>query len=133
MLSVKEFYVVNTTVCLAHRLDITLINENYAFFPNINIDKLLNKMITYVINYADCSIIKTLLSTCGSFVCLKEFSSFSTNDAQTLIAIISLPWMDISNNIFKDLPLYKYLYIIMKKWSTLLSKCSNYSNWWCQK
>jgi len=87
-------------------------------------NKLLNKMMIFVINQFDYSAMEILLSTCGSLVCLKEFSTFSTNDVQTLIAVLSLPWMDISNDIFKMLPLYKYLNVIMTKYSTLFCKSS---------
>lgn len=118
----KEFHMIYTTACLAHHLDITLINENYQLLPNINIDKLLNKMLAYVLIHVDYSTIEILLSTCGSLACLKEFFTISTNNAQTLIAILSLPWMDISNSIFKSLPCYRYFNVIMKKYSTLLGE-----------
>jgi len=120
----EEFYVINTTACLANHLDITLMDENYQLLPNINIEKLLNKVMTYSLNHVDYSTLETLLLTCGSLACLKEFSSFSTNDSQTLIALISLPWLGCSNNVFKNLPSYNYLHIIMNKYSDLLSKSS---------
>lgn len=121
-ITMEEFNIINTIACLANHLDIILINENYQLLPNINIERLLFKIIIFVLNQHDCSTIKILLSICGSLVCLKECLLFSINDAQTLIAIISLPWIDNSNNIFKNLPSYKYLSIIKKKYSTLLGK-----------
>lgn len=122
-LTTNEFHVINTTVCLAHYLDTTLIVKYYQVLPDLKTDKLLYKMINYVLNHVDCFTLETLFTTCGSLVCLNEFSSFSTIDAQTLIAIFSLPWMSISNNLFKHLPFYKYLNAVTKKCSTLLSKC----------
>lgn len=109
-------------MCLAHYLDMTLIIKYYQLLPDLNTDKLLFKMMSYVLNHVDCFTLETLLSTCGSLVCLNEFSSFSMINAQTLIAILSLPWMSISNSLFKHLPLYKYLNAITNKYSTLLSK-----------
>lgn len=120
--TIEEFHMIYTTACLAHHLDIILINENYQLLPNINFDKLLNKMLTYVLTHVDYSTIEILLSTCGSLACLKEFSTISTNNVQTLVAILSLPWMDISNSLFKSLPCYKYFNVIMKKYSALLGK-----------
>lgn len=123
-ITTEEFYVINTIACLANHLDITLMDENYQLLPNINIEKLLNKVMTYSLNHVEYSTLETLILTCGSLVCIKEFSSFSTNDAQTLIALISLPWLGCSNNVFKSLPSYNYLNIIMNKYSDLLSKSS---------
>ncbi|VVC41563.1 Hypothetical protein CINCED_3A002699 [Cinara cedri] len=131
-LTIEEFQIINCTASLAYHLDTNLINENYQFLPNMNIDKLLNKMLTYVLNYVNYSTIETLLSSCGNLVCLQESSTFSVNNAQTLLAILSLPWMGISNGLFKSLPLYNILNIIMKKYSTILSnkqiikKCLTY-------
>lgn len=122
-LTTKEFHVINTTVCLAHYLDMTLVVKYYQLLPDLNTNKLLFKMMNYVLNHVDCFTLETLFSTCGSLVCLNEFSSFSTIDAQTLIAILSLPWMSSSNSLFKHLPLYKYLNAVTKKCSALLSKC----------
>lgn len=121
-LTMEEFHTINTTTCLAHKLEITFINKNYQFLPNLNIYKLLYKLMIYVVNHTDHFTVEILMSTCGSLVCLKEFLLFPTNDVQTLIAILSLPWMDISNNIFINLPLYKYLNIILKNNSTLFGK-----------
>lgn len=118
----EEFHVINTTACLAYHLDIALMDENYQLLPNINIEKLLSKVMAYSLNHVDYSTLETLLSTCGSLACLKEFSSFSTNDAQTLIALISLPWLDYSNNAFNNLPSFKFLNIMMNKYSILFSK-----------
>lgn len=119
-LTTEEFHIINTTTSLAHHLDLALINENYQPLLNINVDKLLNKMMSYVLNNVNYRTAELFLSTCGSLVCIKEFSSFSTNDAQTLIAILSLPWMDVSNNIFKLLPLNKFINVIMNKYSAIL-------------
>lgn len=121
-LTIEEFQIINTTTCLAHHLNITLVNENYQYLPNNNINKLLKKMLTYVLNHVNYSTIEILLSSCGNLVCLQECSTFLANDAQTLLAILSLPWMNISNGIFKSLPLYNILNIITKKYSTILSK-----------
>lgn len=121
-ITMEEFNIINTTVCLANHLDIILIDENYQLLPNVNIERLLYKIITFVLNHHDSSTIEILLSICGSLVCLKECLLFSKNDAQTLIAIISLPWIDSSNSVFKNLPSYKYLSIIKKTYSTLLGK-----------
>lgn len=122
-LTTKEFLVINTTVCLAHYLDTTLSVKYYQLLPDLKIDKLLFKMMNYMLNHVDCFTLETLFTTCGSLVCLNEFSSFSSIDAQTLIAILSLPWMSISNNLFKHLPFSKYLNAVAKKCYTLLSKC----------
>lgn len=100
-------------------------NENYQPLLNINIDKLLNKMLIYVLNHVNHFTLDILISTCGSLVCLKECSSFPTNDTKTLIAVLSLPWMNISKNEFNFLPLYSYLNVILQKYSTLLSKLFN--------
>lgn len=121
-LTVEEFHTINTTICLAHKLEITYIDKNYQFLPNIIIDKLLNKLMIYVLNHTDHSTVEILISTCGSLVCLKEFLLFSINDAQILIAILSLPWMEMSNSMFNNLPLYKYLNNILKNNSILFSK-----------
>lgn len=121
-LTVEEFHTINTTTCLAHQLEITFIDKNYQFLSNISVNKLLNKLMIFVLNHTDHSTIEILISTCGSLVCLKEFLLFSIIDGQTLIAILSLPWMDISNSMFNNLPLYKYLSILLKNNSTLFSK-----------
>jgi hypothetical protein len=121
-LTMEEFHTINTTTCLAHKLEITFIDKNYQFLPKLNIDKLLNKLMIYLVNHNDHFNVEILISTCGSLVCLKEFLLFPINDVQTLIAILSLPWMDISNNMFNNLPLYKYLNIILKNNSTVFSK-----------
>lgn len=121
-LTIEEFQIINTTTCLAHHLNIILVNENYQFLPSKNINKLLNKMLTYVLNHINYSTIEILLSSCGNLVCLQECSTFLVNDAQSLLAILSLPWISISNGIFKSLPLYNILNIIVKKYSTILSK-----------
>lgn len=123
-LTIEEFCTINTITSLAYHLDSTATNKNYQFLPNIKIDKLLNKMMIFVLNRIDYFTIESLLSTCGNLVCLKESSSYLINDTRTLIAILSLPWMDISNNIFNSLPLYIQLNGIVKKYSTLLSKSS---------
>jgi len=120
--TVEEFHIINTIARLAHHLDITLINENYQLFPDINMSKLLNKIMVFVLNHVDFSAMELLLSTCGSLVCIKEFSTLSPNDAQTLIAVLSLPWMEISDGAFKMLPLYKYLNVIVTKYSTLFGE-----------
>jgi hypothetical protein len=122
ILTAKEFQIINTATCLAHHLDMTFKNESYQFLQNINTNKLLIKMMEYVLNHDDRFTIETLVSTCGSLVSIKEFSSFLTNDAKTLIAILSLPWMSISNSIFRNLSLYKHLNAIVSKYSALLSK-----------
>lgn len=122
ILTSEEFYTMNNIVSLAHHLDKILTDQVYQILPNINFDKLLNKIMSYVLKNTNCSTLETLLSTCGSIVCLKEFSSYSTNEAKSLIAVLSLPWMDISNGLFKTLPLYKYLNVIMDKHSSLLGK-----------
>lgn len=124
-LTTEEFYYIYATTSLAHHLDMTLINKNYHLFTNINIDKLLNKMMNYVLKHTNCSTLEILLVTCGCLVGLKESISFSTNDSQILIAVLSLPWLNISNNIFKSLPIYNYINDIMKKCSSLLSKLFN--------
>lgn len=121
-LTIEEFQIINTTTCLAHHLDIILINENYKFLPNINIDKLINKMLNYVLNHVNYSTMETFLSSCGNLVCLKECSSFLVNNVHTLLGILSLPWMSISNGVFKILTTYNILNIIMNKYSTILSK-----------
>lgn len=123
-LTIEEFRTINTITSLAYHLDSTATNKNYQFLPNIKIDKLLNKMMIFVLNQIDYFTIESLLSTCGNLVCLKESSSYLINDTRTLIAILSLPWMDISNNMFNSLPLYIQLNGIVKKYSTLLSKSS---------
>jgi len=122
ILTTKEFQIINTTTCLAYHLDMTFKNENYTFLQNINTNKLLSKLMDYVLNHDDRFTIETLVSTCGSLVSLKEFSSFLTDDAKTLIAILSLPWMSSSNTLFRHLPSYKHLNIIVSKYSALLSK-----------
>lgn len=122
-LTTKEFHVINTTVCLAHYLDMTLTIKYHKLLPDLNTDKLVFKLMNYVLNHVDClETLETLFITCGSLVCLNEFSSFSTIDAQTLIAILSLPWMSISNSLFKHLPLYECINAVSKKCSSLLSK-----------
>lgn len=122
ILTKKEFQIINTTACLAHHLDMTFKNENYQFLQNININKLLSKMMDYVVNHDDRLTLETLVSTCGSLVSLKEFSSILNNDTKTLIAILSLPWISTSNNMFRNLALYKNLNVITSKYSALLSK-----------
>jgi len=120
--TLEKFHIMNTIARLAHHLDITLINENYQLFPDINMNKLLNKIIVFVLNHVDYSAMELLLSTCASLVCIKEFSTLSTNDAQTLIAVLSLPWMGISDSAFKMLPLYKYLNVIVTKYPILFGE-----------
>lgn len=120
--TMEEFRIINNISRLGHHLDIILINENYQLFPDINVNKLLNKLMVFIINHIDYYTMEILLSTCGSLICIKEFSTLSTNDAQTLVAVLSLPWIEYSDGIFKILPLYKYLNIIMTKRSTLFSK-----------
>jgi len=122
ILTAKEFQIINTAISLALHLDMIFKDENYQFLQNINANKLLNKMMDHVLNHNDIFTIETLVSTSGSLVSIKEFSSFSTDDAKTVIAILSLPWMSISNNIFRNLPLYKHLSAIASKHSILLSK-----------
>jgi len=122
ILTTKEFQIINTTTSLAHHLDMTLKNKNYQFLQNININKLLSKMMDYAVNHDDRITLETLISTCGSLVSLKEFSSLLNNDTKTLIAILSLPWMSTSNSIFNNLALYKHLNVIVSKYSALLSK-----------
>jgi len=122
ILTTKEFQIINTTTSLALHLDMTLKDENYQFLLNINTNKLLSKMMDYVVNHDDRFTIETLVSTCGSLVNLKEFSSILNNDTRTLIAILSLPWMSTSNSIFRNLALYKHLNVIVTKYSALLSK-----------
>lgn len=122
ILTAKEFQIINTAICLALHLDMIFKDENYQFLHNINANKFLNKMMDHVLNHNDLFTIETFVSTSGCLVSIQEFSSFSTNDAKTLIAIISLPWMSISNNIFRNLPLYKQLSAIVSKYSILLSK-----------
>jgi len=123
ILTTKEFEMINTTACLAHHLDMTFKNENHQFLQNINTNKLLSKMMDYVVNHNDRCTLETLVSTCGSLVNLKEFSNILNNDTKTLIAILSLPWISSSSNgMFRNLALYKHLNIIMSKYSALLSK-----------
>lgn len=122
ILTTKEFQIINSTTCLAHHLDMVFKNENYTFLQNISTHKLLNKMIDHVLNHSDRFTIQTLVTTCGSLVSLKEFSSFSTDDAKTLIAILALPWMSTSNTIFRNLPSYKHLNVIVNKYSAVLSE-----------
>lgn len=118
----EDFHTINTIFCLARHLDVSLINESYQLFPYIDVGRLLKKVMNYVLNNTNCFTLDKFVSTCGNLVCLREFSSFSTNDAQTLIAVISLPWINNSNSIFKSLPLYKFLDLIVKKYFSLLSK-----------
>lgn len=121
-LTTEEFYFINTTTSLAYHLDNILINPNVQFLTNINIDKLLNKMMNYVLKQDNYSTIEILFSTCGCLVGLKESLTFSTSDTQVLIAVLSLPWMNISNNLFKSLSIYNYLNAIKKKYSNFLGK-----------
>lgn len=121
-LTTDEFYYINATISLAHHLDTTLINQNYLFLNDINIDMLLNKMMNYVLKNSNYYTLEILLAICGYLVDLKESFSYSTNDNQILIAILSLPWLNISNNIFKSLSIYNNLNNIMKECSILLSK-----------
>lgn len=121
-LTMEEFCTINTTVCLARHLDMTLVIKYHQLLPDLNTNKLLYKMMTYVLNHFSYFTLETLLSTCGSLVSLTEFSSFSTIDAQTLIAVLSLPWMNISNSLFRHLPLFEYLNAFTTRCSTLLSK-----------
>lgn len=122
ILTTKEFQIINTTICLAHHLDMTFKNENYQFLQNINTNKLLSKIMDYVVNHDDRFTLETLVSTCGSLVSLKEFSFNLNNDTKTFIAILSLPWISNSNSMFRNLTLYKHLNVIMSKYSALLSK-----------
>jgi len=122
IITTKEFQIINTTACLAHHLDMAFKNENYQFLQNINTNKLLSKMMDYVVKHDDRFTLETLVSTCGSLVSLKEFSSTLNNDTKTLIAILSLPWMSTSNSMFRNLALYKHLNVIMSKYSALVSK-----------
>ncbi|CAI6361847.1 unnamed protein product [Macrosiphum euphorbiae] len=132
ILTTKEFKIINTTACLAHHLDMAFKNENYQFLQNINTNQLLSKMMDYVVKHDDRFTLETLVSTCGTLVSLKEYSSILNNDTKTLIAILSLPWMSTSNSMFRNLALYKHLNVIMSKYSVLLNdkqimqKCLTY-------
>ncbi|XP_050431325.1 serine/threonine-protein kinase ATR [Adelges cooleyi] len=119
-LTLDEYQIINAILRLARCLDTKLSWETYQLFQNINIDKLLEKILVYVVNHVNYHTLETLITSCGSLICLKECISFPPNNVKTLIAVLTLPWASTSNSIVKTLSFYKHLNTMSIKYSVML-------------